>query len=39
MIKTFLQIGQQLGKNKIETSAAVMYGMTKFMKYGKQLEN
>lgn len=39
MMKTFLQIGQQLGKNKIETSAAVMYGMTKFMKYGKQLED
>ena len=38
MMKIFLQIGQQLGKNKIETSAAVMYGMTKFMKYGKQLE-
>ncbi|WP_242824185.1 acyl-CoA dehydratase activase [[Clostridium] dakarense] len=37
MMKTFLQIGQQLGKNKIETSAAVMHGMTKFMKYGKQL--
>lgn len=38
MIKTLLSIGKQLGKNKIETTAAVMLGMKKFMEYEKHLE-
>lgn len=38
MIKTLLSIGEQLGKNKIETTKAVMLGMKKFMDYEKYLE-
>jgi len=38
MIKTLLSIGKALGKNKIETAAAVMSGMKKFMDYEKNLE-
>lgn len=38
MIKTLLSIGEQLGKGKIETTKAVMYGMKKFMDYEKHLE-
>ena len=38
MIKTLLSIGEQLGKGKIETTKAVMYGMKKFMDYEKYLE-
>lgn len=38
MIKTLLSIGKTLGKNKIETTAAVMAGMKKFMEYEKKLE-
>lgn len=39
MIKTLLGIGKDLGKNKIETAAAVMSGMKKFMDYEKNLES
>lgn len=39
MIKTLLSIGKDLGKNKIETAAAVMSGMKKFMDYEKNLES
>ena len=39
MIKTLLSIGKDLGKNKIETVAAVMSGMKKFMDYEKNLES
>ena len=39
MIKTLLSIGKDLGKNKIETAAAVMSGMKKFMNYEKNLES
>lgn len=39
MIKTLLSIGKALGKNKIETVAAVMSGMKKFMAYEKNLES
>ena len=39
MIKTLLSIGKDLGKNKIETLAAVMSGMKKFMNYEKNLES
>lgn len=39
MIKTLLNIGEILGKNKIETTAAVMAGMRKFIEYEKKLEN
>ena len=39
MIKTLLSIGKDLGKNKIETAAAVMSGMKKFMAYEKNLES
>ena len=39
MIKTLLNIGKDLGKNKIETAAAVMSGMKKFMEYEKNLES
>lgn len=38
MIKTLLGIGEILGKNKIETTAAVMAGMKKFMDYEHKLE-
>ena len=38
MIKTLLGIGKVLGKNKIETTAAVMSGMKKFMDYEHKLE-
>ncbi|AGF58557.1 putative CoA-substrate-specific enzyme activase [Clostridium saccharoperbutylacetonicum] len=38
MIKTLLGIGKVLGKNKIETTAAVMSGMKKFMNYEKKME-
>jgi len=38
MIKTLLSIGKDLGKNKIETTAAVMAGMKKFMNYEKNME-
>lgn len=38
MIKTLLTIGKILGKNKIETTAAVMAGMKKFMDYEHKLE-
>ena len=39
MIKTLLSIGKDLEKNKIETLAAVMSGMKKFMDYEKNLES
>lgn len=39
MIKTMLSIGEQLGKNKFETTKAVMFGMKKFMDYERYLEN
>lgn len=39
MIKTLLSIGAQLGKNKLETTKAVMLGMKKFIDYEKHLEN
>ena len=39
MIKTLLSIGEMLGKNKIETTAAVMAGMKKFMDYEHKLED
>ncbi|NRY59456.1 acyl-CoA dehydratase activase [Clostridium beijerinckii] len=39
MIKTLLGLGKELGKNKIETAAAVMSGMKKFMDYEKNLES
>ena len=39
MIKTLLSIGEQLGKNKFETTKAVMLGMKKFIDYEKHLEN
>ncbi|OOM14489.1 acyl-CoA dehydratase activase [Clostridium saccharobutylicum] len=39
MIKTLLGLGKELGKNKIETAAAVMSGMKKFMNYEKNLES
>lgn len=39
MIKTLLSIGTKLGKNKLETTKAVMLGMKKFMDYEKHLEN
>ncbi|MDO5518228.1 MAG: acyl-CoA dehydratase activase-related protein, partial [Clostridium sp.] len=39
MIKTLLSIGEMLGKNKIETTAAVMAGMKKFMDYEHKLEH
>ncbi|RII33164.1 CoA activase [Clostridium chromiireducens] len=38
MIKTLLSLGKELGKNKIETAAAVMSGMKKFMDYERNLE-
>lgn len=38
MIETLLSIGKQLGKNKVETTLAVMSGMKKFMHYEKQME-
>lgn len=38
MIDTLLSIGEQLGKNKMETSIAVMAGMKKFMDYEKNME-
>lgn len=39
MIKTLLGLGKEFGKNKIETAAAVMSGMKKFMDYEKNLES
>jgi predicted CoA-substrate-specific enzyme activase len=39
MIKTLLNIGKDLGKNKIETAVAIMSGMKKFMDYEKNLES
>ena len=38
MINTLLSIGKQLGKNKAQTTLAVMSGMKKFMVYEKQME-
>lgn len=38
MIETLLGIGEQLGKNKVETTMAVMAGMKKFMSYEKKME-
>lgn len=38
MIQTLLSIGKQLGKNKVQTTLAVMSGMKKFMQYEKAME-
>ena len=38
MIKTLLSIGELVGKNKLETTTAVMAGMKKFMEYEHKLE-
>lgn len=38
MIKTLLELGKMLGKNKIETTVAVMKGIKKFANYEKNLQ-